>query len=60
MNGNTWSEEIADFCTWSLNYDMWWKNYYFGKFIEQSNAQTQVEHTHPRNLLPLLADTFSR
>ena len=60
MNGNKWSEEIADFCTWSLNYDMWWKNYYFGKFIEQSNAQTLVEHAHPRNLLPLLADTFSR
>ena len=60
MNGNQWSQEIADFATWSLNYDLWVKLRYFGQMIESCMDAAQNNYRQPTVLLAQLPSTFTR
>lgn len=59
--GYQWGKEIADFCRWSEQYDLWCKLHFFG---QQTREQNQVESLPasfgPQNMLDLLPDRFSR
>ena len=60
MNGNKWDQTIADFCSWSIDYDMWCKFYYFGQLIEQNSDHIEQSTHRPMMLLSLLPDSFTR
>lgn len=62
MNRNEWTEEIADFCSWSVDYDLWVKFYYFGDLMAaESQKEKQTVRCVPRqNILPLLPSQFTR
>lgn len=60
-HGYQWSKEIADFCRWSEQYDLWCKLHFFGQTMRE---QVQIEALPtvfgPQNMLDLLPDRFSR
>lgn len=59
-NGCKWSEEIADFVRWSLHYDLYCKNLFFGDEAREAKSKERiVHHTGRKNLLELLPDRFS-
>lgn len=59
-NDMTWSEEIADFAKWSLDYDLWCKMHFFGDKVKEERQKEKVEKVRGRkNLLELLPDSFS-
>ena len=61
MEGNKWSQEIADFCSWSVSFDMYSKIKIFGDLIEKSSNCTVPDNSRRRtNLLVLLPDEFTR
>lgn len=62
MNGNEWTEEIADFCSWSVDYDLWVKFYHFGDLMAaESQKDKETVRCVPRqNILPLLPSQFTR
>jgi hypothetical protein len=61
MEGNKWSQEIADFCSWSVSFDMYSKIKIFGDLIEKSSNSTVPDNSRRRtNLLVLLPDEFTR
>jgi hypothetical protein len=56
MNDQVWSEDIENFATWSVEYDLWAKNCLFGEYIEEE-FQNECAITAGRkspyfNLLP--------
>lgn len=59
--GYQWTTDIAEFCRWSEQYDMWCKLHFFG---QQTREQNQVESlptsSGPQNMLDLLPDRFSK
>ena len=60
-HGEEWSQEIADFVRWSLQYDLWCKMEFFGVEIEtQTESVPEVKRHGPQNLLDLLPDVFTR
>ena len=60
-HGEEWSQEIADFVRWSLQYDLWCKMEFFGVEIEtQTESVPEVKGHGPQNLLDLLPDVFTR
>jgi hypothetical protein len=60
MQGKQWSTTIEEFATWSLNYDLWVKMHYFGQLIENLSTTNNFTTRHPKMLLPLLPETFTR
>lgn len=59
-NDMTWSREIAEFAQWSLDYDLWCKQHFFGQQIAEDKSHENVKQTRGRqNLLDLLPDAFS-
>ena len=59
-NDMTWSREIADFVEWSLDYDLWCKQHFFGHLLADERAGEKMGQTRGRqNLLNLLPDAFS-
>ena len=59
-NDMTWSREIAEFAQWSLDYDLWCKQHFFGQQITEDKSHENVRQTRGRqNLLDLLPDTFT-
>ena len=59
-NDMTWTKEIADFAQWSLDYDLWCKQHFFGLQITEDKSHENVRQTRGRqNLLDLLPDTFT-
>lgn len=59
-NNMTWSQEIADFTQWSLDYDLYCKMHFFGDKVKTERQKEKVEKTRGRkNLLELLPDSFS-
>lgn len=60
-HGYQWSKEIADFCRWSEQYDLWCKLHFFGQTMRE---QVQIEALPtvfgPQNMLDLLPDRFSK
>lgn len=60
-HGYKWSKEIADFCRWSEQYDLWCKLHFFGQAMrEQVQTETLSTAFGPRNMLDLLPDRFTR
>ena len=60
-HGYQWSREIADFCRWSEQYDLWCKLHFFGQSMrEQVRIETMPTVFGPQNMLDLLPDRFSR
>jgi len=60
-NDMTWDKTIGEFCEWSLEYDLWCKNYFFGEAIMAAREASQSKHSYRKcNLLNALPDTFSR
>jgi len=56
----TWDKTIEDFCEWSLDYDLWCKNYFFGELIADARQQTTTKRRYGRgNMLNSLPDTFT-
>lgn len=59
-NDMTWGKEIADFATWSLQYDLWCKARFFGQQLCEEKASEQVRTPrHRQNLLDLLPSCFT-
>lgn len=59
-HGRKWSDEIADFTQWSLDYDMWCKMHFFGEKIKEHTELERVKKTRGRkNLLELLPCSFT-
>lgn len=57
----TWSDEIAEFAQWSLEYDLWCKNRFFGEKVSEAKIKENVKPRPGRkNLLDLLPESFSR
>ena len=59
MNNYEWTDEIATFASWSVSYDLWVKNHYFGQIIE-TKAKLDAVKPRQKSFLHLLPDTFSR
>ena len=59
MNGNVWSKEIEEFASWSIDYDLWCKLFYFGDLIEQSATATPDNSRYTRSLIGLLPQEFT-
>ena len=59
MNGYQWSTEIADFASWSIDYDLWCKLYYFADLIEGCNAQLPDNSKYNKSLLTQLPNQFT-
>lgn len=61
MEGYQWSQEIADFASWSCEYDLWVKMHFFGDLIENACNNVVPDNSKRRtNLLALLPDEFTR
>jgi hypothetical protein len=63
MNGMQWSQEIDEFATWSVRYDMWCKMHFFGDLMHQEmEAETMAiaGNNNSNNLLDLLPSEFTR
>lgn len=59
--GYQWSREIADFCRWSLQYDLWCKLHFFDNSMREQQLQEQLPAVcGPQNMLDMLPDRFSR
>lgn len=59
-NDMTWSRDIAEFAQWSLDYDLWCKQHFFGQLVNADMAGENIRQTRgPQNLLDLLPDTFT-
>ena len=60
MNGYEWNTAIEDFASWSIDYDLWCKLYYFGDLIEQSTGATPDNSRYTMSLITLLPHEFTR
>ena len=61
MHGGEWSEEIAEFASWTVDYDLWCKFHFFGDMIEAQDESNSTATIHrPTMLLPHLPDQFTR
>lgn len=60
-NGMRWDESIEEFAEWSLDYDMWCKDMFFGKMLEESERRSKIRKVHkgPKNMLGMLENTFT-
>ena len=59
--GYQWDRSIADFCRWSMQYDLWLKLHFFGPQMRQLlTEQKQPVISGPQNMLDLLPDRFTR
>jgi len=59
-NDMTWDKSIEDFCEWSLEYDLWCKNYFFGEAIQAARDASMTKvRMNKSNMLKLLPDVFS-
>lgn len=60
-HGHEWTREMADFCRWSHQYDMWIKMHYFGQSMREQNQVEMVQPTKgPQNMLDMLPDRFGK
>lgn len=59
--GYQWTKDIAEFCRWSEQYDLWCKLRFFGQQTHEQNQQESLPTSYgPQNMLDLLPDRFSR
>ena len=61
MNGMRWTEEIAEFATWSVRYDLWCKMRFFRDMLRNDieGERTAIQRG-PVGLLPMLPNEFTR
>jgi len=60
-NDMTWSKPIEEFCEWSLKYDLWCKNYFFGEAIMEAREASKPRRQYGKgNMLNSLPDVFSK
>lgn len=62
-HGYHWSREIAEFCRWSEQYDMWCKLHFFGPAMREQQEEQDSRMpavSGPQNMLDLLPDRFGR
>lgn len=58
--GYQWDETIADFCRWSMRYDLWLKLHFFGEQMRiQSEESQPTKNVGPKNILDMVQDRFS-
>ena len=58
--GYQWDETIADFCRWSMRYDLWLKLHFFGEQMRmQSEESLPTKNVGPKNILDMVQDRFS-
>lgn len=58
--GMSWSKDIADFMSWSLEYDLWCKQHFFGRQAQEAVEKESVKGLPGRkNLLELLPGSFT-
>jgi len=56
----TWDKTIDEFCEWSLDYDLWCKNYFFGEAIQSAREASKPKIKIGKgNMLNQLPDTFT-
>jgi len=56
----TWDKTIDEFCEWSLEYDLWCKNYFFGQLIAEARETSGSKQMFRKgNMLNLLPDRFT-
>ena len=54
-HGMQWSEEIAQFCAWSVRYDMWCKMRFFRDMMHKDmEAERTAVQRGPASLLAML------
>lgn len=59
-HGYQWEDSIADFCRWSMQYDLWLKMRFFGnKMREETQESAANTNSGPRNMLDMLPTRFS-
>lgn len=59
-HGYQWDDTIADFCRWSMQYDLWLKMRFFGnKMREETQECAANTNCGPRNMLDMLPTRFS-
>lgn len=59
--GYQWTKDIAEFCRWSEQYDLWCKLHFFGQSMrEQVQMESMPTVCGPQNMLDLLPDRFSK
>lgn len=58
--GYQWDESIADFCRWSMRYDLWLKLHFFGEQMRMLSEESQpTKNVGPKNILDMVQDRFS-
>ena len=58
--GYQWDETIADFCRWSMRYDLWLKLHFFGEQMRMQSEESQpTKNVGPKNILDMVQDRFS-
>ena len=60
MHNYQWTKEIEDFCSWSVDYDLWVKNHYFGDYIVQTDDVIPDNSKYSTSIFAHLPDTFTR
>ena len=60
-HGMQWSEEIAQFCAWTVRYDMWCKMRFFRDMMHKDmEAERAAVQRGPASLLAMLPEEFTR
>ena len=60
-HGYQWTKDIADFCRWSEQYDLWCKLHFYGEQMREENLREQLPAVcGPQNMLDLLPDRFGK
>jgi hypothetical protein len=61
MEGETWTTEIEEFATWSVEYDLYYKMQFFGAQLRKElNSDMVLPNTTKNDLYSLLPDTFTK
>ena len=59
--GYQWTREIADFCRWREQYDLWCKLHFYGRQMREEALREELPPVcGPQNMLDLLPDRFGR
>lgn len=59
--GYQWTKDIADFCRWSEQYDLWCKLHFYGEQMREETLREQLPAVcGPQNMLELLPDRFGK
>ena len=60
MNGSVWSKDIERFASWSIDYDLWCKLYFFADIIEGCAGETPDNSRYTKRLTAFLPNEFTR